>query len=335
MLKPLRAYISSTYSDLYKSREVAYDTLRKLGYDAIAMEDYVATDIRPLEKVRADVRNCDLYIGIIGFRYGYIEKSRGISITQCEYEEAVIANIPKLIFLLSPAAPMGKKNNDEDNSSVLNLRKFLSENNLVSFFENAPQLGLLLSIAIRKWEIDTNKRNPIQTLAELKFPKELRIKNYIPEKLLSLKTSIPKIPLTILIVFMSFWLLFVLIATINSFVGGISNHNFSVGNFVPLLLLGFGIYTVQKGFRIDFNLSNGKTTIYQIGAIGWEAANPNAFKIKINQQKNKFQSVLSYGYHKLATSTWFESKKEAIDNFYPFTLALQSELGLYQIKIED
>ena len=39
-----RIYISSTYEDLVAYREALYKTLRQMGHDAIAMEDYVASD---------------------------------------------------------------------------------------------------------------------------------------------------------------------------------------------------------------------------------------------------------------------------------------------------
>ena len=42
-----RIYISSTYDDLFEYREAAYDALKKLRYDVVAMEDYLAADERP------------------------------------------------------------------------------------------------------------------------------------------------------------------------------------------------------------------------------------------------------------------------------------------------
>ena len=59
-----RIYISSTYGDLKEHREKAYRVLRQLGHDAVAMEDYVATDQRPLAKCLADVAACDVYVGV-------------------------------------------------------------------------------------------------------------------------------------------------------------------------------------------------------------------------------------------------------------------------------
>ena len=55
-----RVYVSSTYSDLKDHREVVYRTLRQMGHDVIAMENYVATDQRPVDKCLADVTACDV-----------------------------------------------------------------------------------------------------------------------------------------------------------------------------------------------------------------------------------------------------------------------------------
>ena len=65
-------YLSSTYADLADHREAVYKVLRKMRHDVIAMEDYVATDERPLDKCLADVAGCDVYVGLFAWRYGYI-----------------------------------------------------------------------------------------------------------------------------------------------------------------------------------------------------------------------------------------------------------------------
>ena len=65
-------YLSSTYEDLKDHREAVYRALRRLGHDVGAMEDYVATDQRPVDKCLADVAACDIYVGILAWRYGYV-----------------------------------------------------------------------------------------------------------------------------------------------------------------------------------------------------------------------------------------------------------------------
>ncbi|HYT43570.1 MAG TPA: DUF4062 domain-containing protein, partial [Methylomirabilota bacterium] len=96
-------YLSSTFSDLEEYREAVYHTLRQMRYDVIAMEDYVATDTRPLEKCLLDVAACDLYLGLFAWRYGYIPSEGNPehkSITELEYRKATQSGKSRLIFLL-------------------------------------------------------------------------------------------------------------------------------------------------------------------------------------------------------------------------------------------
>jgi len=61
-------YLSSTYADLVDPRRAVSDILRTVGYDMIAMENYVATNEPPSAKCLADVVSCDLYVGLIACR---------------------------------------------------------------------------------------------------------------------------------------------------------------------------------------------------------------------------------------------------------------------------
>jgi hypothetical protein len=67
-----KIYISSTYSDLVPYRKAVNDVLLQLGQHVIAMEQYVASDERPLSRCKADVESSDLYVGILAWRYGFI-----------------------------------------------------------------------------------------------------------------------------------------------------------------------------------------------------------------------------------------------------------------------
>ncbi len=98
----VRVYISSTYNDLEEHRQAVYHALRQLGHDVVAMEDYVATDQRPLAKCLEDVATSDVYIGIFAWRYGFIppnDNPEQHSITELEYRQAVTLSKP--LFLVS------------------------------------------------------------------------------------------------------------------------------------------------------------------------------------------------------------------------------------------
>lgn len=53
-------YLSSTFEDLKEYRDLAGRALRKLQHRVIGMEDYVASDERPLDKCLQDVARCDI-----------------------------------------------------------------------------------------------------------------------------------------------------------------------------------------------------------------------------------------------------------------------------------
>src|SRR5260221_8531664 len=138
-----KIYLSSTYADLQDFRTAVYHALRQLRDDVIAMEDYVATDQRPLHKCLADVATSDVYVGLFAWRYGYVpteDNPEGKSITEREYREAVERGKPRFIFLLEKTAPwpppmMDTTTGDgERGQRIKALREELGLNELVSFF---------------------------------------------------------------------------------------------------------------------------------------------------------------------------------------------------------
>ncbi|MDQ1611616.1 MAG: hypothetical protein QOG00_1547 [Pyrinomonadaceae bacterium] len=148
-----RIYISSTYSDLVECREAVYRALRSMGHDIVAMEDYVAADQRPLDKCLADVASCDLYVGIIAWRYGFIpatDNPERKSITELEFRHAVAKGIPCLLFLLDENAPWPRAKMEQGTGAkkLKLLRAGMSADYTVSFFKDSQQLALQASAAV-------------------------------------------------------------------------------------------------------------------------------------------------------------------------------------------
>ena len=106
-------YLSSTYEDLKDYRRVVFDALRQSGYQVIAMEEYVATDQRPVDKCLKDVEKADIYIGLFAFRYGYVPPAqhnnpKGWSITELEFRRAEALNKPCLTFVVKDTTPWSR-----------------------------------------------------------------------------------------------------------------------------------------------------------------------------------------------------------------------------------
>ncbi len=145
-----KIYISSTYKDLIDEREATAKAVRRLGHTAIAMEDYVATDDRPVNKCLADVRACQAYVGIIAWRYGSIPDGYDKSITHLEYEEAGKAKIPRLLFVVDDAASWPRHKMDDDAAKIKNYRAQLLNEHLVSLFSSRDELSALVSAAVSR-----------------------------------------------------------------------------------------------------------------------------------------------------------------------------------------
>jgi hypothetical protein len=141
-------YLSSTYKDLADYREAVYRALRKLGHNVISMEDYTASNQKPLDKCLADVAKCDIYVGIFAWRYGYIPPGRTESITEIEFREAVKLKKVCLLFLLDENTSWDTSQKDLPPHRINALREELKRDYLVSFFRNKDDLAVQVSTAV-------------------------------------------------------------------------------------------------------------------------------------------------------------------------------------------
>jgi tetratricopeptide (TPR) repeat protein len=145
--------VSSTYSDLVEHRQQVYDILRKMRYDVMAMEDYVATDKRPLDKCLADVASCDVYVGIFAWRYGYVPPSQERSITELEYRQAGQSGLERLIFLLHEDAPWPRSKMESGvcGEKTEALRAELAREHTVQFFKSPEELAGEVADSVAEW----------------------------------------------------------------------------------------------------------------------------------------------------------------------------------------
>ena len=75
------------------------------GHVAVDMADFPAAD-QPAARLCADrVRGCDVYVGVLGTRYGSPVRDRPeVSYTELEFDAATEAGLPRLVFVLDTAA---------------------------------------------------------------------------------------------------------------------------------------------------------------------------------------------------------------------------------------
>lgn len=131
-------FVSSTYEDLIPYRECAQRVLIRLEQTIKGMEFFGSNPNRPIDVCLKSVRECKIYVGIIGMRYGSIDSEKGKSFTQLEYEEAVKNNIPTLIYIISDDCPVLSKYVDTDKRAekLAAFKSQLKEKHTVSFFKS-------------------------------------------------------------------------------------------------------------------------------------------------------------------------------------------------------
>lgn len=101
MKKRLQVFISSTYTDLIEERQAAVEAILDAGHIPAGMELFKAGDKSQLETIYKWIDECDIFMLILGGRYGSIEPKSGKSYIQLEYEYALSKNIPIFAVILS------------------------------------------------------------------------------------------------------------------------------------------------------------------------------------------------------------------------------------------
>jgi tetratricopeptide (TPR) repeat protein len=75
------------------------------GHVVVDMAGFPAADQAPAELCRERVRSCDVYVGVLGTRYGSpVRDEPEISYTELEFDTATEASLPRLVFLLDTSA---------------------------------------------------------------------------------------------------------------------------------------------------------------------------------------------------------------------------------------
>ena len=89
MKKRIQVFISSTYTDLLKERQAAVSAILKAGHIPAGMELFAAGDESQLRTIRRWIDESDVFMLILGCRYGSIEPKTGKSYVELEYDYAV------------------------------------------------------------------------------------------------------------------------------------------------------------------------------------------------------------------------------------------------------
>jgi GAF domain-containing protein len=97
-----QVFISSTTADLEDYRDAVVQAISKMhGYWPVNEKGFSAADHEPAAYCDSRVRECDLFVGILGHWYGGTPEGSTNSYTKQEYETARSCGISTLMFLAS------------------------------------------------------------------------------------------------------------------------------------------------------------------------------------------------------------------------------------------
>ena len=82
----LKLFISSTQKDLQEERNSVRAAVEQLGHTCLRAETYSAPGASPKTACTLMARECDVYVGVFGSRYGFVVPELGISATEMEFK---------------------------------------------------------------------------------------------------------------------------------------------------------------------------------------------------------------------------------------------------------
>lgn len=110
MNKKLQVFVSSTYKDLIEERQAAVEAILDAGHIPAGMELFKAGNESQLKTIYKWIDESDVYMLILGGRYGSIDSKTDKSYTQLEYEYALSKEIPIFTVVLSQSFLTAKIN---------------------------------------------------------------------------------------------------------------------------------------------------------------------------------------------------------------------------------
>src|SRR5882672_8267738 len=88
MRKRYQVFVSSTFEDLKAERQAAVEAILKAGHLPAGMELFTAGDQSQFEVIKQWIDDSDVFMLILGARYGSIEPSSHLSYVELEFEFA-------------------------------------------------------------------------------------------------------------------------------------------------------------------------------------------------------------------------------------------------------
>ena len=125
MKKKLQVFVSSTYVDMLAERQAAVEAILRAGHIPAGMELFASGDESQWETIRRWIDDSDVFMLILGGRYGSLEPKTGKSYIELEYEYALkkkkslFAAVISDVFLTAKVKSVGPDAMERTNGHLL------------------------------------------------------------------------------------------------------------------------------------------------------------------------------------------------------------------------
>jgi len=148
MKRKLQVFVSSTFQDLIEERQAAVSAILKAGHIPAGMELFTSADKSQMETIKKWIDESDVYMLVLGGRYGSLEPSSGVSYTELEYDYAMEQEKPLFSVVINENSleakvkEHGTEMMEKENPKQLKMFREKVLSNISSFFEDHKDIKL-------------------------------------------------------------------------------------------------------------------------------------------------------------------------------------------------
>lgn len=205
MKKRLQVFISSTYTDLIEERQAAVEAVLNAGHIPAGMELFKSGDKSQKETIKKWIDESDVYMLILGGRYGTIDQESGKSYTHWEYDYAEISGKPRFSIVINDIALDEKvKEKGQDVLEREHYKEYRDFKDTVlskisKFYSDIKDIKLAIYESLKEFEKDENlvgwvSGRDVGRLIEIKEENHTLLKENmsLKEKVVQLEEKIKK-----------------------------------------------------------------------------------------------------------------------------------------------
>jgi hypothetical protein len=175
--KKLQVFVSSTYEDLKEERQAAVEAILSAGHIPAGMELFAAGDESQMKVIQRWIDESDVFLLVLGGRYGSIDPQTQKSYIQLEYEYALKKGKPLFAIVITSKAlnrkikSMGLSAFEDQNLPLLIEFKKTVLSKVVKYWEDKKDIRIHVTTALNElsarkdlvgWIRADNSMNTIQ-----------------------------------------------------------------------------------------------------------------------------------------------------------------------------